>query len=108
MISGPKTQLDFVVRAVQDAELHLLNIECMRLTECDAGEVLTEENSFKPDYATVIRALNVAQRLLGWKPGLGPEQLERQFGSRGAIEATGDADLIAAFERWDSSRRERQ
>lgn len=103
-----KTELDFIMRAIMDARHVLAVTGGMRITEAEFGEVLTPENSSDSHHLDLIHGLELATRLLGWPDDRTPPPLDRQFGMRALLEATGHDELLDAFETWHAVKRARR
>ena len=100
-----RTELNFIIRVLIDANNALFRLHAVRATESRVGDVVKEETSFVIDHRDHMAALDLAQRLLGWT-GVSPPYLDEQLGLRACIEASGDATAALMLDRLQQERRQ--
>jgi hypothetical protein len=93
------TELNFVLRSLGDIEHFLAVSHGLRITESDIGEHVDEDTSWVTDFREQLALLDLLQHLLGATDKT-PEPLDRQFGIRAAIEASGDAEALRLYDHW--------
>lgn len=100
-----RTELNFIIRVLIDANTALFRLHSVRVTESRIGDVVKEETSFIVDHRDSMAALDLAQRLLGWT-GASPPYLDEQLGLRACIEASGDPTAGLMLQRLQQARRD--